>query len=79
MFTWGGAVLRDQVRFQYRAGLKVGVDTSTGLYLAKGPNPKLEPNSRVEPDSRMGSMGTKTTSSEWEWDQTPVRGYIDLL
>ena len=57
----GRTVLRDRVRFQGRAGLKVGLDTSTGPYLAKEPNSEVEPNSRVEPDSRMGSMGTETT------------------
>ena len=35
------------------------MDTSTGLYLAKGPNSKVLSNSRVEPDSQMGSMGPK--------------------
>ena len=57
-------------------GLKVGLDTSTGPYLAKGPNSKVLSNSRVEPDSQMGSMGTETTGSKWEWDQTPAKGYI---
>ena len=67
-FTWGGsalpgegALLRDRVRFQGRAGLKVGLDTGTGPYSAKEPNSKVEPNSWVEPDSRMGSIGTETT------------------
>ena len=55
-------------------GLKVGLDTSTGPYLAKGPNSKVEPNSRVEPDSRMGSMGIKTTGREQ--DQTSARCQI---
>ena len=75
-FTRGGAVLRDRVRFQGRAGLNIGLDTSTGPYLAKGPNSKVLPNSRVELDSRTGSMGTDTTGSKWEWDQTPAKVYI---
>ena len=55
---------------QHRVGYK------HGPYLAKGPNSKVLSNSRVELDSQMGSMGTETTGSKWEWDQTPAKGYI---
>ena len=72
----GRTVLRDRVRFQGRAGLNVELDISTAPCLAKGPNSKVLPNSRVELDSRTGSMGTETTGSKWEWDQTPAKGYI---
>ena len=61
-------------------GLKVGLDTSTGLYLAKGPNSKVETNSRVEPDSRMGSMGIKTTGRDGTRLQQDAKFLqIDLL